>query len=256
MAKDRSTTVSQTTDPASSAYIARMRAGAQDAAGVATGTPGNFFLGPDSRSIMDQITPFLNPYMSQVVDATRADFDRARGAASVNARDLATRAGAYGGDRHGVAEGVRLGQLDAAEASTLAGLRASGYENALQTGLGYSEYVRGLNERMAQEPIWRQQMANQFLTGGLGPVGTTQTTTEKGSPWGTIAGLGMTAAGLGWAPLAAKGAGAAFTPSGGFTPPPFIPSGGMSGGPGPNPLWPGSTTPWGSLPGPNPLWRG
>lgn len=98
-----------------------------------------------------------------------------------------------------------------------------------------------------------------FLNMGLGPTGQQTTQTEKGSTLGTLAGLGMTAAGLftGGAPQALASFGGSMIPGASqvFSPPQFMQPGGMSGGPGANPL-----SRWGNpmtqLPGPNPLWRG
>lgn len=202
----------QRLDPQSRRFVEEMRARGQEGAGVALDTPGNFFLGPDTRSIADQIAPFLNPYIGNVVDGVRGEFDHLRDQATIGANQQATAAGAYGGSRHGVVEGVRHGELDRAQTSQIGGLLSSGFQNALSQGLAHSEYTRALRERMAQEPLFRQQMAQGFLNGGLGPTGftSTNTQTQQGSTLGTVTGLVGTALGAylgGPAGAAAGGAG-------------------------------------------------
>ena len=195
MAKGGQTTT-QTTglDPRSQQFVDQQRAQAQGAAGVATGAPGNFFLGPDQRSIQDQISPFLDPFIQNVIGGVRGEFDVLRDQASNRVSDQAIQAGAFGGSRQGVAEGVRLGELDRAQTSQIGGLLSSGFRNALSTGLQQSELNRQLRERQAQEPLFRQQQAQQFFQGGLGPTGQVQTQTQPGgSTLGTIAGLGLSA---------------------------------------------------------------
>ncbi len=201
-------------DPRSQAFVDRTRAQAGTGASTALNTPGSFFLGPDTRSIQEQIAPFLNPFISDVVGGVRGEFDVLRDQARNRTSQQAIQAGAFGGSRQGVAEGVRLGELDRAQTSQVGNLLSSGFQSALGTGLQQSEQNRQLRERQAQEPLFRQMQALQFLLQGLGPTGQTQTTTEPGgSTFGTIAGLGLTALpflfpGVGTAAAAGVGAGA------------------------------------------------
>ena len=73
----------------------------------------------------------MNPYQQQVLDAVGADYDKQRAQAHTDANQAATAAGAFGGSRHGVMEGARLGELDQGEMSTMAGLRAQGFNDAM-----------------------------------------------------------------------------------------------------------------------------
>jgi hypothetical protein len=206
-------------DPRTQAYVDAQRKQGQTASGVALNNPGDFFLGADPRSIQDQIAPFMNAYNQNVVDATRGEFDHLRGQATAGANSDATLSGAFGGSRAAVMQGTRLGALDRAQASAIADLQKTSYDNALSTGLNYSEYVRGLNERRAQEPIWRQQQALNFTTGAMGPYGTT-TTKPGASPFGLIAGGLQVASGLGFNPFKQGGGTPSFQPPGmpGVTP--------------------------------------
>jgi hypothetical protein len=94
---------------------------------ASTGRTGARALGGDQASI----NQLMNPYQQQVLDAVSADYDRQRARASVEASDAATKAGAFGGSRHGVMEGTRLGELDHSQLGTMAGLRAQGFEDTM-----------------------------------------------------------------------------------------------------------------------------
>lgn len=192
MSKGGKTTTTTGLDPASQGYVDRMRGAGQTAYNQISGA-GPLFLGADPRTIEEQMAPFMNPYQSQVVGGIRGEFDHLRAGAGVDAAQAATRAGAFGGSRHGVAEAVRKSALDRAQTGQIAGLLSSGYDNALSRGLGYSEYQRALRERQAQEPIFRNQQALQTMNMGLGPTGQVNTEKTSSDPWGQLLGLGLTA---------------------------------------------------------------
>lgn len=81
------------------------------------------------------LTAYLNPYTQSVVDTTMAQLDRARQSAISQGQGAATRAGAYGGSRHGVADAeTNRGYFDTA-AGTIANLYNAGYGNAQQAAL-------------------------------------------------------------------------------------------------------------------------
>lgn len=153
----------------------------------------SYFTGPQTMSIGDQVKPFMNPYMQHVVDATRGEFDHLRGQAAMGSDQQATMAGAFGGSRHGVATGVRLGELDRAQGAQIAGLLHGGYQNALQTGLGYAEHQRQLRQQQLQEPMFRLGMMNL----GMGPTGSVSSQPMQRSAAGGIAGGALTGAQLG-----------------------------------------------------------
>ena len=92
-----------------------------------SGDVGARALGGD-QAATDQL---MNPYQSQVMDAVGADFDKQRAAAHTQSNQAATQAGAFGGDRHGVMEGARLGELDSAQMATQAQLRQTGFNDAM-----------------------------------------------------------------------------------------------------------------------------
>jgi hypothetical protein len=219
MAKGGQTTTQQTgLDPESQSYVNQMRQQAlQGAQGLQGGGP--LFLGADPRSIQEQMQPFMNPYMNQVIGGVQGEFDNLRGQARLATNDAATRAGAFGGSRHGVAEGVRMGELDRAQTSQIGGLLSQGYQNALGQGLQHSEYQRALQERQMQEPLFRAQQQMQMLNMGMGPTGSTSTTEQPGpSFWGQLLGAGLTGAGLFMGGPAGGAAGSALSGGGGFQP--------------------------------------
>jgi hypothetical protein len=188
---------SQTLDPSSQMYVDRMRSLGTSGAGSMMNHPGQFFLGADPRSIQEQAQQFMNPYMDNVIGGVRGEFDFLRGQALQGANAQATQSGAFGGSRHGAMAGARMGELDRAQTSQIGGMMQSGWQNALQQGLQYSEYQRNLAERQAQEPVWRQQQAMQHMNAGMGPVGWNTETQMPGNPLGTLMGLGTTLAGGG-----------------------------------------------------------
>lgn len=107
------------------------------------------------------ISQYMDPYQQQVIGATQEDFARQRELAMRGVGDEFTGAGAFGGARHGVAEGVALGELGRAETQTLAGLRSAGFQNATQAAL----QQRGLGLTAAG------QMANLGFGGAAGLYG-------------------------------------------------------------------------------------
>jgi hypothetical protein len=150
----------------------------------ATVNGGPLFEGPNSAPIGEQILPYMNAFTQGVVDPTRAEFDHLRGLASRGTSDAAIRANSFGGSRHGVAEGVRLGELDRAQATTIADLNRQGYDSAMAYGLPHIEQQRQLRERMLQEPMFRHGQGMNMLNLGMGPTGSVQTQeTEQG--WGS-----------------------------------------------------------------------
>lgn len=119
------------------------------------------------------ISQFYNPYTSEVIDQSMADLERQR-LAQINATGAAaSRAGAFGGSRHGVAEAqtnLGFGQQGAQMAS---GLRQQGFNTALQAaqdnqrmqsdlsqqGFNFGQSINNQQFQQGQQ----QQMLNQRL---------------------------------------------------------------------------------------------
>lgn len=208
----KKTTTSTTLDPNSAAYQQAIRSQAAMAANVALQGPGgaygaaangaasnaanqpvgnSWFTGPQSMSIGDQAAQFFNPYMSNVIDPIRAEYDRLRGQATSQTQSQATLANAYGGSRAALLTGSRLGQLDRGQAQQIGDLMYGGYNNALGMGTQYAEMQRRLQEQQLQEPLFRQQQAQQFLNNGMGPVGQTTVQGSQGGGFGDLLKTGV-----------------------------------------------------------------
>lgn len=77
----------------------------------------------------------MNPYRDQVIDASLNTLNTANQQALNNVSASATQAGAFGGSRHGVAEGLTNQAFADTAASMTAGLLSDGYDTSAQLGL-------------------------------------------------------------------------------------------------------------------------
>lgn len=168
------------------------------------------------------INAYQNPYQQSVINGVQGDYDRIRQQTSNQVNDAATQAHAFGGSRHGVAEGIALASTNRDEASQLAGLRSAGYtdaanrlsadqarQDAYQTqrlgsagdlmnlGLSGGGYLRNVQQAgldanydnfLRQQGYGAQQLG--MLSGTLGglPQGGTSTNQQSGSGLGGILG--------------------------------------------------------------------
>lgn len=122
-----------------------------------------------------QIQTFNNPFQEQVIDATTADITAARGEEANAQRQAMLARGALGSsDRRGVREAELAGRYDRTLASTIGGLRASGYNTA--TGVAQTEAA---NRNNFQSGV--QQQINQLLALLAGD----RTVTSNGTQTGT-----------------------------------------------------------------------
>jgi hypothetical protein len=130
--------------------------------GMGLGSQGMAALGGDANAAAQ----FMNPYQQQVMGAMGSEYDRMRNQASLGANDDATRAGAFGGDRHALMVGERQGALDRAQMSDTANLLYGGFNDAMgrageSAGLGMGaaggafgagDYFRGVQgEQLADQ---------------------------------------------------------------------------------------------------------
>lgn len=155
-------------DAASQAFIEQMRQ--QALAGAGGIDPSQF--APSVEAITGLTQQLQNPFTEQVIAANAADFERAREAAATASRQQSTLRGAFGGERQAITEGARLGEIDAAQAAQQAQLRNLGFQQAQQAALP-------LAQQQALAPAQAAAFQQQLLAGGLGPTGTTQTTTGQ-----------------------------------------------------------------------------
>lgn len=114
--------------------------------------------------------------------SARDEFGRQRTQAGLTAADMATKSGAFGGDRSAILQSQLTNDVNRNEASTLAGIDYQG-----------------------QQDQWNRIMQLMGLAeGGAGWGGSTNTQTMPSNPFGTLIGLGTTAAGLGFNPFGGK----------------------------------------------------
>jgi hypothetical protein len=84
-------------------------------------------LGGDQAAIQGA----MNPYIGNVIDAAGMHFQKLRDQATMGLNDQATQAGAFGGSRHGVAQGVALGEIYGQEGAARANLLKQGFDDVM-----------------------------------------------------------------------------------------------------------------------------
>lgn len=77
--------------------------------------------------------PYMSPYTSEVIDRTQQDIMRQQQMSQNQLGAQATQAGAFGGSRHGVAEGVMAGEYGRMAGDIAAQQRQRAYEQAMDT---------------------------------------------------------------------------------------------------------------------------
>ena len=142
------------------------------------------------------VSKLMNPYQQQVIDANNAQWARTN-QQSLNAVDgRATAAGAFGGSRSGVAEGVALANNAATQQAQTAQLLQSGYRDAInQAGqiAGYGFQGAQLNSNLGFQGVgdpalWKAQ---QLKAGYMGPTGTYSDTENHGTHYGLNGSVGF-----------------------------------------------------------------
>ena len=109
-------------------------------------------VGTGAQAFQQDVSQFMSPYQSQVIDASLAEFDRNAQMQQQQIRDQAVASGAFGGGREGVMQAEYQAGSDRNRAALQAGL--------LQQGFGQAQAAR------------QQDIANRFglsqATQGLG----------------------------------------------------------------------------------------
>ena len=102
----------------------------------------------------DAYKQFMSPYQKEVIDATMADFDVQAGMGRKQINEQQAQAGAFGGSRAGIQMAQYQGETDRNRAALLAGLRGTGYNQALQQQQqalsnlqGMGTYATGLEQQ-------------------------------------------------------------------------------------------------------------
>lgn len=95
------------------------------------------------------IGTYMNPYTSEVIERTGADIARQAQIAQNTLGAQATQAGAFGGSRHGVAEGTMLGDYGRAFGDIAAQQRQAGFTTAL--GAAQQDAAANLQAALANQ---------------------------------------------------------------------------------------------------------
>lgn len=104
---------------------------------------------------------YMNPFQQQVIDATMRQMGQANQQAQSGALGTAIQSGAFGGDRAGIAAANLANQQGLAMGSTLAGLNAQNYGQALQT----AQQQQGVSLGATQADLARLMQGGQFYAG-------------------------------------------------------------------------------------------
>lgn len=124
------------------------------------------------------ISGMMSPYTQDVVNATQSQFNNQNQQQQAGLTSSAASAGALGGDRLGVAQGVMAGQQTAAQAPVIAGLEQSGFTNAQQEFNTQQAAQIGANAQTAQLQLGAGQGLNAAASGYAGLAGQTAQNTE------------------------------------------------------------------------------
>lgn len=118
------------------------------------------------------LTPYMNPYTTGVIDAAMGDLERSRLTSRSADSARAAQAGAFGGSRHGVLESETNRAYDDNAARTAAGLRQSAFQNAQSAAMGdignqmaAGQFNAGMDANVAGQNAGFLQSANQFNAG-------------------------------------------------------------------------------------------
>jgi len=123
-----------------------------------------------------QVGQYMNPYQQAVIERTQQDIERQRQMAANQLGAQATAAGAFGGSRQGVAEGVLAGEYGRMGADIAAQQRQAGYSQAMQSAmadraarLGAAQQLAGLGQQAfgTGQAIQQQQMQQGLLQQAL-----------------------------------------------------------------------------------------
>lgn len=114
----------------------------------------------------EAMTPYMNPYTQQVIERSEQDIARQREQALNTLGANATRAGAFGGSRHGIAEGETYGQYGRMAGDMAAQQRQQAYNDAVRMGQTAATGLRGLGSTMfgqGRYGIEQQQLASSNI---------------------------------------------------------------------------------------------
>ena len=136
--------------------------------GMTTGQTGLDALGGN----VDATRQLMNPYQQQVIDRMNEQFQYQNTQTANQMIDAATRAGAFGGSRHGVATGVALGENQRNQGMQMAGLLQGGFDQTMNRagqlagyGMGAAERGSNLGMTAGSPDLWRMNILKQGVAG-------------------------------------------------------------------------------------------
>ena len=94
--------------------------------------------------VYENVDKYLNPYIENVADTTRAQIEQANEQAQSGALGTAIQSNAFGGDRAGVAAANLAGQQNLALGSTMANIYGEGYNRAVDTSMNDRNSLLGV----------------------------------------------------------------------------------------------------------------
>jgi hypothetical protein len=124
---------------------------------------------------------YMNPYTQDVIDRTQQDIMRQQQMSQNQLGAQATQAGAFGGSRHGVAEGVMAGEYGRMAGDIAAQQRQQAYNQALDTafrtagvqqagaaglgGVGSQLFGQGINiqQQIGQQAAFQRSLEQKLL---------------------------------------------------------------------------------------------
>lgn len=123
------------------------------------------------------VKTMMNPYQSQVVDATNRQWDNTDQHTMNAVNDRAVQAGAFGGSRHGIATGTALADNNMNRMGQISGLLSGGFNDAMGragTLAGYGMAGAGANANLGMGGVGNsnQWLMEMLKRGYLGPMGT------------------------------------------------------------------------------------
>ena len=107
------------------------------------------------------IGQYMSPYQQQVIEAGQADIERQRQMASENLAAQAQRAGAFGGSRQAVQEGVLAGEALRQAGQLSAQQRQAGFGQALESGRFDIGNVQQARTMASQQEFQANQLGQQ-----------------------------------------------------------------------------------------------
>jgi hypothetical protein len=158
-------------------------------------------IGPVGSMATANMQQYMNPYTQNVIERGQQDIMRQQQQAMNQLGAQATAAGAFGGSRQGVAEGVAMGEYGRMAGDFAARQRQQAFQQAQQA----AQYDIGQEQQRAlQQANLQQQAALANQQAGLAGAGVQQAAA------GGLAGLGGQAFGMGQATQQAVGQQAQF----------------------------------------------